>query len=344
MPLTLPAFLSKGSQRRSPSELVALDLATTGVKAVHFKKEKEVISVLGVDVLPPLETLAEQAKESRKPLLPKNLIANYASLTLTASDAAIRVLTLPAQTADNPITDEQVREHSGLGEELRMAYTVATVHKGKAESRVLVAAIPEAEAVSHLAHFAEGPPAPVSFEVAGLAAMNGYLQGPGKETAQEGAILIESGARLTLMAIFNKGVAILARKFEFGVESIVAKVQQDLGVDVETARGIVADGSFDISQSVHLAMDPFLRQLSISKDFVERREDCHITRIGVSGGATLLKSWREEIGAAAGVEVMTWNPFDGFTMAEGAYPESLQGQETRFAAAVGGAMGVWWRE
>jgi Tfp pilus assembly PilM family ATPase len=153
--------------------------------------------------------------------------------------------------------------------------------------------------------------------------------------------LIECGCRVTLLALFNKGSLCLVRKFNMGGEALVGRIQKQMDVAREVAEGIVSDGSFDISQAVQDVIDPFLRQLSISKDFVERREGCHISSLHVSGGMGLSRYWVERIRAAAGVEVLPWNPMSNLQVAEGAIPEQVVGQEARLAAAVGVAAGAF---
>jgi Tfp pilus assembly PilM family ATPase len=337
MPFALP---TKSHQRRSPSEVVAVDLATSGAKAVRIRKAKEGLTVMAADFLPATALAAEEGHEPRL-VLPKNLLANYAAFTIPGENAVIRILNMPSQTDASQLPLDQIREHVGLGEEYRIGFAVASPARGKQEARVLVVGVPEQEAQAILKMVPIGAPAPFSIEVAGLAALMGFLKGPGAKDAQDAVGVIESGARVTFMALFNRGVLALVRKFDFGAESLLGKVQQQLGVDRETAQGILSDGSFDISQPVHEVMDPFLRQLSISKDFVERREDCRISRFYVSGGASLSRYWMGEICNASGIEVMQWNPFEGLHVAAAAIPEALRGQETRFTAAVGACMGVF---
>jgi hypothetical protein len=121
----------------------------------------------------------------------------------------------------------------------------------------------------------------------------------------------------------------------------MGKIQQQMGVDREVAQGIISDGSFDISSCVRDVMGPFLRQLSISRDFVERQEKCRIGELYLSGGMSLSKYWVEAIGKGSKMKVHLWNPFEPIHIPTGAYPADLAGQETRFAAAVGAALGVY---
>ena len=329
----------KGGQRKGPSDVIGLDFATTALKAVRMKKTKEGLLVTGVAALPAIPL--EVSEESEKPglSLPKNLLTNYAALTISGDGSSVRILSLQGASAAQ-IDDEHVREHVGLGQDYRVGYAVALAGRGKQETKLLVVGLPEKEAQSVLSLVAVGAPAPCALEIAGLSTLSAFLYGPGKAHEQDAVAVIDAGARLTFMALFNKGVLVLVRKFDLGTESIVTKVQQQLNVDRDTARGIISDGSFDISQSVRAVMDPFLRQLTISKDFVERREDCRVKKCYLSGGASLLRYSIDEIRGATGVETAMWNPFGDLRMADGAYPADLAGQEPRFAAAVGACLGV----
>lgn len=335
-------FIKKGRGRKRPSEIVAVDIATTGLKAVRMRMSKDGLMVVGADILSPVSPANPETKELRY-LLPKSLMANYTALSVTGESAVVRILNMPSHPeTGGRLTDEDVREHLGLGDGHRIGYAATSpAVRAKGEAKMLVVGLPEVEAQSLLRLVNTAAPAPFSIEVAGLAALTAFLKGPGAAHAQEALAVIESGARVTFMAIFHRGTLALVRKFDFGGDSLVAKVQQELGIDAATAQGIINDGSFDIGQPVHEVMDPFLRQLSISKDFVERREDCRLTKIFLSGGTSLCRYWQDEVLNAAGIEVERWNPFDSMHVAEGAIPENLKGFETRFTAAVGAGLGVF---
>ena len=333
-------FPFKKGQRKSPSEVIGLDIATTGVKAVLMKKTKDGLIVTNVAIFSAM--VLGGGDESKKPVLalPKKMLTNYAALTISGDGSSVRILGLQGSPNANLIDGAQLREQAGLSQDYRMGFAVAMVGKGKQETKLLVVGLPEKEVQSVLGLVAVGAPAPCSLELSGLSSLAAFLRGPGKAHERDAVAVIDAGARLTFMSVFNKGVLVLVRKFELGSESIVTNVQQQLNVDHDTARGIISDGSFDISQSVRAVMDPFLRQLTISKDFVERREDCRVVKCYLSGGTNLSMYWSEEIRNAAGVESEFWNPFGDLRMADGAYPADLAGQEPRFAAAVGACLGV----
>ena len=86
-------------------------------------------------------------------------------------------------------------------------------------------------------------------------------------------------------------------------------------------------------------LQPFCKQVSISKDFIERHQGCRVSRIFVSGGLSLLNSWTQELGAMLHAEIVRWDPFENIQYDTDSIPPEIQGQTTRFAAAIGSAIG-----
>ncbi|HBA85828.1 MAG TPA: hypothetical protein DCZ95_17230 [Verrucomicrobia bacterium] len=334
----------KMNPRRGPSDLLGVDIASSGTKVVRLRRNKDKLTLVGAAILPAISlkpTEPEQSEPLLSALIPKALIANYASLAVTGESTVVRLLSLPGHTEQTQLVESQVREHIGIEGEYRLGYVITSPPKGKSETKLLVAAMPEPEAKSLLNLVRTGAPAPFSIEVSGLAVLNAFLQGPGAAMEQDSIGLLDAGAKVSFLALFSKGNLALVRKFDFGGDALTAKVQQQLGVNREIAQGIVSDGSFDISQSVHDVMDPFLRQLSISRDFVERREDCRLSKLYLSGGMSLSKYWLDELRKTTGIESQTWDPFDGLAIAPSAIPDEFKNQKTRFTAAVGAALGAF---
>ncbi len=334
----------KTTSRRGPSDLVGVDIATTGTKVVRARRGKDKPILAGLELLPPIplkELELDENDSYLRGILPKALLANYACLTSTGNSAVVRLLSLPGHTEQTQMVESQVREHIGLEGEYRLGYVITTPPKGKTETKMLVAALPEPEAQILLGLAPIGAPAPVSIEIAGLSVLNAFLHGAGVALEQESFGVLDAGARVCFLALFSKGNLALVRKFDFGGEAITAKVQQQLGVNREIAQGIISDGSFDISQSVHEVMDPFLRQLSISRDFVERREDCRLSKLYLSGGMNLSRYWVDELKKATGMGTETWDPFEAFSVSSNVIPPELAGQKSRFAAAVGAVLGAF---
>jgi len=338
MPLKKPG---KGRQRKSPTEILGVDFGSTGLKIVRMRNNKGQIALLAADILPPFEVPESATGHNIRLKVPKAFQANYTAMAVTGAGAAVRLLNMQGHVDAENLKEADVREQVGLSDEFRVSHVVLPLVRGKQETKVLVVGLPEKESKAVLSLVPYGPPAPCCLAISGLAAMTAFVHGPGADLPHDAVAVIESGAKITYMALFHKKTLALVRKFDFGADTIVARVQQQLGVDQETARGIIADGSFDISQPVHEVMDPFLRQLTISKDFVERREDCVVGAVYLSGGTTQSRYWMDEVTSAVGIDAIQWNPFEYVEVAPNAYPDELKGQESRFAAAIGACLGVF---
>ncbi|NLB60714.1 MAG: pilus assembly protein PilM, partial [Lentisphaerae bacterium] len=221
----------------------------------------------------------------------------------------------------------------------RIGYRILSAGHGRTETRLLTAAIPDDEALAVSAAFAIGWPVPVAVELAGLAALTAFEQGPGQAYREQNIGVIVMEERATFAAFFSKGELVLIRKFDFGHGYLSDAIQTSLNVDHATAIKIIADGSFDISQIVKAVAEPFIKQLVISKLFIERRENCQLAKFFVPSGKTVARAWLDEVQAAVGMEVDAWNPLANISLAPAALASSLEGEEVSLAAALGAALG-----
>lgn len=338
----------KELKKATPKDVVCLDVTPSGINAVRMRKADDHISLVAAEVIPravPTELAAGDATEKPavEPLdIPQRLRAKHGCLTTPGETSLIKLLSFPGAFDDAAAA--KVVENLGVDkpENFRISYKVLTPAAQARESKVLAVALPiqEADAVAGL--LATGTPVPLSLEVSGLATMTAFVHHLSEEIRTTGAVgVIDFGQDVTSFALFNKSNLILLRRFNFGSNAVLTKVRDTLGVDLETAQGIIADGAFDISQSVTEVMDPIVKQLIVSRDFVERRENCHIANLYISGSLVVSRDAIEEMKNAMGLEVVPWSPFQGLTIEEGAVPEALAGQEWRFSAAVGAGLATF---
>jgi len=348
--LGFPAKLAKLKDlfkrlNRGPTELVAIDVGTSGIKAVRMRKTAGGAEVSGADILPmpQAESADEEETEVATPQLslPPELKARHAVLCTTAADSIVKLLSFPG--AFNEQTEAQIVTSLGIEDEdaFRVGYEVVMMGQGRSESVVLAVAMPNAAARAPLALVASGLPVPYSVEISGLCAMNAFLAGPGAETMGEFVGAIEFGATVSFFALFKEGRLVLIRKFNFGMDPLIAKVRDLLTVDTETARNILTDGSFDLSQPIGEIMQPFIKQLVISRDFVERRYNGSVTQLFLSGGAVGSQDWVTELQNAFGLDVNIWNPFDVVSVDDSVDLGRFAGQESRFAAAIGAGLATF---
>lgn len=330
-------LFTNASERRKPQDVVGLDFSVTGVKAVRMKRVGDQLTLTGAAMFPPGEGGALV-----RPDLGKTFTANYAALAITAPTSVVRVVAhAPPQYATQGV-DEVLRQQIGLDESYRLSSIPSgqQVTKGKNEQRTLVAAITNADARAVLNLFREGAPAPCSLEISSLASLNAAVAGPVAREPGAPVCLLDCGARVSMMVFINNGAVILARKLDVGGEAVAERVQRQLGVERDMAESIMGEGAIDISQAVREVSDPFLRQVMISRDFVERQENCRVTTAYITGGLSMSSYWIQEIRRQAGMTVKTWDPLEGINVSEGAISAELRGQICRFSAAIGAARGV----
>ena len=332
--------------KRGISDVVGLDVSETEIAAARIRKNNDGSLVLtAADILPaPRMTPATaDAPANVAPCqVPPKLKARYASLAMTGDSAIIKLLTFPGAFDENA-DGNKVIENIGVDkpDNYRISFKLISAGHAKAESRVLAVAVPEPEAQACVMLLPSGIPAPHSLEISALSAITAFLR-VGEERHRNDAVgIVEFGRNTTTFSILNKNTLVLIRRFPAGTAAVMNKIQESLGVDQETAQGIVSDGSFDISQSINDIMDPVIKQMIVSRDFVERRENCQMTKLYISGGLTVSRDLVEEMKTSLSVEVSTWSPFEGLTVPEGAVADVYKGQEWRFAAAVGACLATF---
>ncbi|OGV68423.1 MAG: hypothetical protein A2283_19385 [Lentisphaerae bacterium RIFOXYA12_FULL_48_11] len=330
--------------KRGPVDVAGIDIGSSSIKIARLRKSNQTITLVAADILPRID-IPEQKPDMPPEVpvlqLPPKLKGRYASLVVSGETSVIKLLSFPG--VFDAAAEAKVVPSIGLDDpnNYRIGYKVITEGHGKSESRVLAVALPEADARIPPLFLPTGLPAPFSIEISGLATMTAFLKSTNKQIMETAVGVIDFGAKTTTFALFNKGVLALIRRFNFGVNTLLDNVQQALGVDRETANGIVSDGSFDISQSVSEVIEPIVKQLIVSRDFVERRENCHISKMFVSGGISVSRDSLDEIKSAMGLEIASWSPLEGIAVTQGAIPENLTGQESRFSAAIGAALATF---
>ena len=105
---------TKEPGQRKLSNLLALDFAHSGVKAVRLKKVKGRIVLSAADILPPVNLDAGE-----RPNLPKSLGAYYTSVCVSPKEAHLRVFGCVLE--DGVQMEEVVRDNLSVSEDFRVA-------------------------------------------------------------------------------------------------------------------------------------------------------------------------------------------------------------------------------
>jgi hypothetical protein len=226
----------------------------------------------------------------------------------------------------------------GVGPEFRVGHAVARVPKGDSDQRLLGVAVPEEEVQSLRAIFPDQKPSIVSMEVSGLAALHTFEQTPKARRTDAASVYIEAGNQVTLMSFFVRGELALVRKFEYGSRLLIERIQNLLECDEDSALGVLYDDPGPLLATSEGPMTSFLKQMSVSKQFVEKAEDTKIQAVYASGGLSYSPYWMSQIRGALEAEIEIWNPFteNGIT----SYPRGVKGVESMFAPSLGAAMSI----
>lgn len=323
------------------SDVVGLDIGEMTTKIVRLKRVGGAITVLAADLLPRLAppALGEADIRPEPLLIARELQGLHAAIAVSTPHASIRLLTIPG--SHEKIEQLNFSELLGVpeGVEFRIGYEVLTA-EGRSEQVVLATGIPLAHARWAAALLPRGLPAPCSLQAGGVAALNsvgGALNDLRGETA---ALSVHLGSEVTHVAAFHRGRLALFRQCLIGNQTIVKIVRERLGIEEELVPGILDDSVIDASQTIGVAIEPFLRQLMLAREFVERKRTCHVERILLCGSLLGTKHWVAHIEATTGIRPEVWNPFAGLPVAANALTDRVKGVESRFTGAVGAALAV----
>jgi Tfp pilus assembly PilM family ATPase len=336
------AMMNFFKRAANPDDVVGIDFGASGIKIVRLKRIEKNIKLLGAAILPPVslpEVGGASLAATAPVVLDKALRGKYAAITTSSKDAILKLVAVPGGEAK--VNELSFQEVLGVSDVSAYRIGFELVNKvGRGEAQALVAAIPEVQAKWLCRQFPVGIPAPTSVEVSGLAAMNSFMQGPGRDDGEDGVIVVDFGAEISTLAAFHKGAMVLMRQFGIGTRTILKRIQESFGVDEATATEILENGTIDASQAFRLSLEQFARQLVIARDFVERRQNCKVARLYASGGGVSLNEWQAVIRASVGLTPELWDPLSVVDAMPGAVSESVAAMKSRFAAAMGAAMSV----
>lgn len=321
---------NKRARSRVQADMLGLDFTTQGTKGVRIKRTNSGLAV----------TAAGAVEEKDDSLdLPRTMNSHHVAFCASSPEAVIRLITLPGNVGAK-INESQLREQIGIKDTFRLTYTVVPT-ENKGERRILAVGIPLKTVQDLLGYFDQPQPAPISMEVSSLSALTAFMKAEKPLKNDEAYGFIESGSHVNLVSFFSRGQLVLLRKFDFGGSALIDKVQRHLGLERDVAAGLVTEGSFDLSEPVRDVVGPFFRQLSISKDFVERHQRTRLGRVYISGGMSISRYWLRELSSELGMDVVPWNPFTELELdLKTKQNELLEKEGARYTAALGAALGA----
>ena len=327
-------------RKRGLTDVVGLDVGGVTTRAVRLKRAGDTVTLVAADLFP-RQVLPALEDEFKSPLplrLPKPLQALYAAVAVTSSQTNVRLLSIPGGAES--LAQLNFKELLGIseGSEFRIAYE--TLSSEGREQSILASALPEKQARWAVSLLPQGVPAVSSLQVAGAAILNCFAS---ELTAHQGdvpTIFVQVGNEVTDVAVFFKGRLALYRQCMMGSQLIVKTVQERFRIEEELVPGVLEDDLIDASQPIATAIEPFLRQLVLAREFVERKRSCRIEKILLCGSLLGTKHWNLHINRTMGITPIIWNPLATLPVLPDALTERVKGMESRFATAMGAALAV----
>ncbi|NLG35999.1 MAG: hypothetical protein GX548_11655 [Lentisphaerae bacterium] len=332
---------------RPPTDVVGLDCATSGVRAVRMKKTANGYSVTGAEVLPPAPVHAVMdAEDGEMPegldvlALSPRVRGRYAALLVPGTHAVVKLLRLP----DKFNLEDREQLLARLGFDKPAGYRVGTrviqPASGRTEALVLATALPEriAEAMLELLPNA-GLPAPRFIGISELGVVNAFHNDPRLAGSTEAMGLLHFDHDFSLLALFNQNRLSQLRTFPFGMAAVFRRIMKALNVDEDTAAGVLTDGAFDISHILGEETRDVRGQFVICRDFMERSENCRLEKMYVSGAPALTAPFLNEEQASETRE--PWSALEAFPdRAGGCMSERLAAEAWPLTAALGACTGM----
>jgi Tfp pilus assembly PilM family ATPase len=321
------------------NDVAGIDLDPSGTPIVRIRRAEAGFALIGADIMPGALSSIEDDTDKPQPLeVPPKLRAKFGAIAVGSSKAVVKLVSLPGQmdaASENKLVDALGLDNP---ETYRIGHKPITEGHNRSESRVLVAAIPEAMAARVPRLLPSGFPVPHAMEVSDLAILTAFIHAQQSTPVNGGQVLIHFGNAGTVYAIFSKTNLALVRRFDVGTSALLGRIQDSYGVDENTAKGMLSDSAFDISNLVKDLLDPLTKQMVMGRDFVERRENCRTEKVFASGDLASSPNALAELHSALGVKIATWDPFAAVKDGRDNLSAEHGKQSWRFAAALGAAI------
>lgn len=335
----------KGLAQRTPNDVVGVDFASNRSRVVRLKRGPAGMQIAAAGLMDPITALQQSTPQDASAEVVKLDFApavkgRFAALSVCGQQAALKILRVPDGV--DLSKDEEVATRCGLDSAAgyRCGHRVLLPPAARAEGRVLGLAFPEWQAEAMIACLPDtGTPAPRAVLISELSVINAFLNDPRFAAKKDAFGILHFDHDFSVIALFNDGVLSQLRTFSFGGAAVSAKVMQALNIDEPTAFGVLQDGAFDISHLLEEGTHEIRTQMVITRDFMERSENCVMEKLYLSGPETLTQPFKQSL--ASEDHFAEWRVNEAFETAAGAeLDERLVQEPWQMTAAIGAALSV----
>ena len=156
---------------------------------------------------------------------------------------------------------------------------------------------------------------PVLIDVDALALANSFLAGVDGQRPDGTRSLINVGAQLASLVIFQGDTPYLVRDIPWGGEKCVRHVAEQTGLDAEAVQKELSQGeaSSALQSALRLASESLVTELQLSFDYFENRFGQPPDEILVSGGLGQSALFREALKSHLTQTITPWAPVQGLS-------------------------------
>ena len=335
---------------KKPSDLFALDIGSSAVKAVQLKPASDrgyALSALGIAHMPPEAiadgTIKEPARVSaaiKEAVAKAGITATDAAISICGRELIIKKVQIPAVPAKelHDAVQLEAEHHIPFAiDEVFIDYHVVGESGGNLD--LILVAVKKTKVMEYITVVDEAGFTPMVVDVDSFALSNQFEVNVGGQ-AEEAVALIDIGASVMKTNVMRNGASIFARDIPFGGNQYTQAIASRLGVPVERAEAAKLGRDPKVQwETLSPAVEEVSHELSLEVQrtfdyFASTAESERIGRIVLSGGCAQVPGLTDYLASNWGIPVELARPFDRVAVSD-AHADDVHRAGSALAVAVG---------
>jgi len=322
---------------------LGLDIGTSFIKTVKLKFSKDVIELCGLTIeLAPQLDLEPALKKVAHTQDTKNV-----NISVCGPATVIRYVNFPKMNA------EEMKQALKFEAEKYIPFATSDVnldsyilkHDLPDNKMLLLLAAVKKEAINQRLKLVENAGFNVhAIDIDSIAIINAFEHNYGhEENLKDKAIaLLNIGASLTSLNILENNTPRLSRDIHIAGNSIAQKLADNTDSDLKAAEQLIVNAAAENLEKIASATEAITanlaKEIRASFDYYESQSSLAVSKIFLSGGASIIPGIKEILANLVGMEVEYWDPFKKINIAASISQEKLKPIASQLAVAVGLAL------
>jgi len=302
--------MSRGADKLGPKSLLLLLVADDITKGIYVTRQQKKIRWEKAFYLPGVLDMAGLLKGIKK----EKIIVDYVAIVVQNRDCMLRLTSFPGKVPKAEAMEKQLRQTFGVDEKYAVAsHIVSTQTIGEKSQYTSLAAVMPVELKNSAIKLAEELGGKiVALGVAGVSLINFLHYASGVSgNSKEGFIYINSTD--SELILFADNELNLNRRFQFGKENVIARLQEVMSSSYEEAEDMCLTGALDLGAMLDPVINPWLHQIKISLDFFERKNGIAIEKLLILGEGADLKVLTTRLDSMLDCQIEKYNSFSVFS-------------------------------